>query len=337
MISRHGELIHRRVLRGLRVVGVLAWASRTMKWFGVLDPLVRGIQGALATRWVVGNVDVSPGDIIAFVAAIYLSMLVSRFTRFVLDEDVFPRVTLPRGVPATLTMLIHYGILALGFLFALSAAGFEVSQFAIVAGALGVGIGFGLQNVVNNFISGLILVFERPIKIGDTIEVGQLMGEVRRIGIRSSTVRTFDGAEVIVPNGNLISSEVINWTLSDRIRRIRLPVGVAYGTDPLKVLALLTEVAQKHTDVLQHPAPTALFKAFGESSLDFELRFWTSNFDAWPAVQSDMTVRIHAALGEAGIEIPFPQRDLHLKSLAPSARRAFAEQSSALESSGEEN
>ena len=140
-----------------------------------------------------------------------------------------------------------------------------------------------LQNVVNNFISGLILVFERPVKIGDTIEVGAMLGEVRRIGIRSSTVRTYDGAEVIVPNGNLISAEVINWTLSDRMRRIKIPVGVAYGTDPQKVLDLLAGVAKDSNDVMRFPEPHALFLGFGESSLDFELRFWTANFDHWIA------------------------------------------------------
>jgi small-conductance mechanosensitive channel len=227
-------------------------------------------------------------------------------------------------VPATLSMLINYSIVTLGFLSAMAAVGIEVSQFAIIFGALGVGIGFGLQNIVNNFISGLILVFERPVKIGDTIEVGTMIGEVRRIGIRSSTVRTYDGAEVIVPNGNLISAEVINWTLSDRIRRIKIPVGVAYGTDPQKVLDLLAGVAKDSKDVLSFPEPHALFLGFGASSLDFELRFWTANFEHWMRVASQITVGVNTALAEAGIQIPFPQRDLHLRSLEPAVEQALS-------------
>jgi small-conductance mechanosensitive channel len=201
-----------------------------------------------------------------------------------------------------------------------------------------VGIGFGLQNVVNNFISGLILVFERPIKIGDTIEVGQLVGEVRRIGIRSSAVRTGDGAEVIVPNANLIAGEVINWTLSDRARRVKIAVGVAYGTEPRRVIELLIRAAEQHKDVLGHPRPNALFVRFGESSLDFELRFWTSNFDFWQVVQSDVALAVHAAITSAGIEIPFPQRDLRVRSIeraAESTLGSAAEPASPLESSTE--
>ena len=340
MIAHHGDRVRGRMRRWLRVAGVLAWLAGTLLWFRALDAAVRGLRVALSTRWSAGNVDVSLGDVATFVVSIYASLLLSRFVRFVLEEDVFPRVSMPRGVPATLSMLINYGILALGLLFALSAAGFEVSQFAIIFGALGVGIGFGLQNLVNNFISGLILVFERPVKIGDTIEVGQLMGEVRRIGIRSSTVRTFDGAEVIVPNGNLISGEVINWTLSDRVRRIKLQVGVAYGTDPQTVLDLLVETAQGHKDVLRQPRPQALFQGFGASALDFELRFWTGNFDAWPVVQSEVTVALQGALKRAGVEIPYPQQDLHLRSIHPAARRALTredERTPSLESGGEEH
>jgi small-conductance mechanosensitive channel len=220
-------------------------------------------------------------------------------------------------------MLVRYSILAAGFLIAVAAAGIPLSNFAIILGALGVGIGFGLQNVVNNFVSGLILAFERPIQIGDTVEVGPLLGEVRQIGIRASTVRTFDGAEVIVPNGDLISAQVVNWTLSDQRRRIRLPVGVAYGTDPQRVIDLLQEVASRHEDVQKDPEPVVLFKGFGESSLDFELRFWTSAYERWVQVSSEVAVSVNTALNEAGITIPFPQRDLHVRSVDAEAARSL--------------
>jgi small-conductance mechanosensitive channel len=158
----------------------------------------------------------------------------------------------------------------------------------------------------------LILLYERPIQVGDTVEVGALTGEVRRIGIRSSTVRTFQGAEVIVPNANLISEQVVNWTLSDRQRRIEIPIGIAYGTDPQRVLAILTEVAKASPEVLQDPEPLALFRGFGDSSLNFELRVWTalSNF---LEVHSHIALAVNAALEEAKIEIPFPQRVVSIK------------------------
>jgi len=166
---------------------------------------------------------------------------------------------------------------------------------------------------VNNFISGLILIFERPIKVEDTIEVNLLRGKVKRIGIRSSTIRTFDGAEVIVPNGTLIQSEVTNWTLSDQLRRIEIKVGVSYESDLNQVVKILRNVAKEDPKVLDTPEPMVLFQGFGDSALDFSLRVWTSDFDNWLSISSDITLQVHDALKNAGIEIPFPQRDLHIR------------------------
>jgi small-conductance mechanosensitive channel len=222
---------------------------------------------------------------------------------------------LPRGVPAAISMLTNYAIIALGLLIAFSAAGIEMDKFTIMLGALGVGIGFGLQNIVNNFISGLILIFERPIQLRDTIAQGELYGDVTRIGIRSSTIRTFDGAEVIVPNANLISNEVTNWTLSDRRRRIQIIVGVAYGTDPEKVIGIIRETIKNIENILDTPEPLILFREFGDSSLNFDIRFWTADSTGWLALQSRVNVEINNAFKKAGIEIPFPQRDLHLRSV----------------------
>jgi small-conductance mechanosensitive channel len=263
----------------------------------------------------VGELNVSLGNILAFILTLWISILLARFIRFMLGEEVLPRMILPRGVPAAISFTAYYLIIVFGFLLALSAAGFKLSQFAILAGALGIGIGFGLQNLVNNFVSGLILIFERPIKLGDTIEFSSLRGQVLRIGIRSSTIRTWEGAEVIVPNGNLISSEVINWTLSDRKRRLKVSVGVAYGTDPNLVLGILTAVAKDHKDVLDDPEPMATFKGFGESSLDFELRYSIREFEDWVWIKSEINLAILDALNAAEIEIPFPQRDLHMRSI----------------------
>jgi len=216
---------------------------------------------------------------------------------------------------------------------ALSAAGVQLNKFTVLTGALGVGLGFGLQNVVNNFVSGLILLFERPIHVGDTVDVGGLVGEVRRIGTRSSTIVTFQGAEVIVPNSNLISNQVINWTLSSQWRRVDIPIGVAYGTDPERVIKLLVGVSESHPRVLLVRPPMAFFLGFGESALKFELRFWAAQQDTWFQLQSDVTVAVAKALREAGIEIPFPQRDLHIRrvdSVAAKAVRTGEDPTSAL-------
>ena len=163
--------------------------------------------------------------------------------RLVLRDEVLPKMELPRGVDNSISSLSYYALVLIGLMVALAAAGFETSQFAIIFGALGVGIGFGLQNVVNNFVSGLILMFERPIQPGDVVEVSGTSGKVRAIGMRATTLTTFEGADVIVPNGTLLSEKLINWTLSDMNRRIDVEVGVAYGSDPRRVLALLREVA----------------------------------------------------------------------------------------------
>jgi len=167
--------------------------------------------------------------------------------------------------------LIHYSILIVGFVVLLNLLGFELTKLTIIGGALGVGIGFGLQAIVNNFASGLILLFERPIKVGDTVQIGNDLGEVKKLGLRATVVSTFDNAEIVIPNSNLITAPVTNWTLSGRKARLKVPVGVAYGTDIQKVLEILMHCAHENTQVITQPQPNALFLAFGASSLDIEL------------------------------------------------------------------
>jgi potassium efflux system protein len=308
-------MLRDRVRGFVNLAAVVVWLLFTLHYFDLEQPILHGLRDILNASLDIGNVSISLGDIIAFVAAVWLATLASRFTRFVLEEDVFPRLYLPRGVPGAISKISHYIIVGLGILIAFTAAGIDISNLTLVVGALGVGIGFGLQNIVNNFVSGLVLIFERPVKVGDTIEVEPLIGTVRHIGIRASTVRTFEGAEVIVPNGDLISGRVVNWTLSDQQRRVDVNAGVAYGSDPNRVIEILLEAASQHPKVLKHPEPFVLFKGFGESSLDFTLRFWTPEFAEWLNVQSDVTLAVHDGLYAAEIEIPFPQRDLHLRSV----------------------
>jgi len=186
-----------------------------------------------------------------------------------------------------------------------------------------VGIGFGLQTIVNNFASGLILLFERPVKLGDTIEVGMQLGEVKKLGLRSTIIRTFDNAEIVIPNSDLIAGQVTNWTLAERKARVKIPVGVAYGSDIPKVLEILLTVAGEHPMILTTPAPKALFLAFGASSLDFELRVWIADFSDRRQVLSELNQEINSEFADAGIEIPFPQTDLHLRTVDDAAAEAL--------------
>jgi small-conductance mechanosensitive channel len=323
MVRNHRALVARRILQVVRIGFVLTWGYLTAGELGIWSWLVATTLAALQATMSVGDLTFSPGGVVTFLLVFMVALYLSKLLRFTLEQDVLPRMRLPRGVPYAITATLHYGILFVALMAALAAAGIDLSKFSLLAGALGVGVGFGLQNIVNNFISGLVLLFERPIQTNDVVEVGTLLGKVKRIGIRSSTVRTLDGAEVIVPNANLISDQVVNWTLSDRQRRIDVNIGVKYGTDPERVLALLQQVAEEDDRVLDHPAPDALFVGFGNSSLDFLLRAWTPGFDEWIQIRSDLNVAVNRALAEAGIEIPFPQRDLHLRSISEDAAARF--------------
>jgi small-conductance mechanosensitive channel len=314
---------HRRLLRGaswlLRAGGVVAWLYLFLDFTTLGDPLWPWIARVLATPIGYGSVSLAPGGVLAFLFALWVSWLLARLLALMLESEVFPRLRMAPGVPFALATFTRYAVLATGFVIALGLIGFSLDRVTILIGALGVGLGFGLQNVVNNFVSGVILLFERPIRVGDRIQLDELVGDVTRIGMRSSRVRTLDGIDLIVPNADFVSARVANWTLSDQARRVNPPVGVAYGTPPERVLALLERVARAHPEVLPSPPPELLFRGFGESSLDFELRVWTDS-RLLARVQSDLAVATYDALQEAGIEIPFPQRDLHLRSVSPQAR-----------------
>ncbi|MBK7267797.1 MAG: mechanosensitive ion channel [Ignavibacteriales bacterium] len=223
-------------------------------------------------------------------------------------------MNLKRGVAGAVSSMTLYAITGFGIVFAIMSSGLDLNSFSLLAGALGVGIGFGLQDIVRNFISGIILIFERPVQIGDAVEVEELSGVIRKIGIRSSVIKTWEGAEVIVPNGNLISNKLINWTFSDHQKRLEIKVGVAYGSDVQKVIKLLHDCTKGNEEILLNPAPSVFFKDFADSALLFELRCWTENFNSWLQIQSDLRVEIEKVLRENGIEIPFPQTDVHIKS-----------------------
>ena len=311
MVQHHRDLMERRIYRLLLWLVAAGWLIRYLDYLGLLDPAWSLATAFLNTRLERGSISTSVGDIVAFFLTVLGAYLLSAFIRFVLEEDIYPRTRIATGQSYAVSSLLNYTILAVGFFLALAVLGMDLTKMTVLAGAFGVGIGFGLQSVVNNFVSGLILLFERPIHVGDTVQVGSLQGRVRRIGIRASIVRTMQGAEIIVPNAQLITEQVTNWTLSDQLRRLDLPVGVNYGSEPKKVIELLETVARAHPKVLQEPAPRGLFMSYGDSSINFELRAWTEQTNS-VQVHSDLTVAIYDAVYAAGISFPFPQRDVRL-------------------------
>ena len=302
------------------VVALLTWAAGILMFvvsYSALDDLIR-IGTFIATASVsAGDVTITLKAVLAALAVVALTWIVTKLVRFVLDHEILPRVDLRAGVPVAISTIVGYVLVVTGSVLALAALGIDLTKVTLLAGALGVGVGLGLQSGVNNFASGLILMLERPINVGDQIDLGGIVGEVKRIGVRSSTIRTFQGAEVIVPNADLASKQVTNWTLSDRARRYEIDVSVAYGSDPQRVLRLLEDAAALVPEVQKVPAPRALFTGFGDSSLDFRLFAWVESVDVGLQAQNGLRMAVLQALDEAGIEIPYPQRDLHIRYAAP--------------------
>ena len=280
-------------------------------------------EGLLSMGFTLGGMRFSLEPVLLTVGTIYVVLLISKAIQKTLLDSIFPRYRVELGVQLSMVRLIHYSVLVIGFIILLNILGFELTKLTILGGALGVGIGFGLQAIVNNFASGLILLFERPIKVGDTIEFGNDFGEVKKLGLRATVVSTFDNAEIVIPNSDLITAPVTNWTLSGRQARVKVPVGVAYGTDIQKVLEILMSCAKEHPLVLAEPQPQALFLAFGASSLNIELRVWTPDFSDRVQLQSELNQEIDSEFSLAGIEIPFPQTDLHIRSVNDQAAAAF--------------
>jgi potassium efflux system protein len=262
-----------------------------------------------------GSQRITLGLVIISAGILYGSFLASSIIQKLLTDQVLARRRVEIGVQVAIARLVHYVLIFIGFVMALLALGFDFTKLTIVLSALGVGIGFGLQSVVNNFVSGLILLFERPVRVGDYIEFDGKWAEIKKIGLRATTVQTFDQADVIIPNADLVTNQVINWTLSNRRVRLIIPVGVAYGSDVSLVMETLVESARENSKIAKAPAPQVLFLKFGESALEFELRVWVLDADNWLVVSSEIHQEIDRRFREAKIEIAFPQQDLHLRSV----------------------
>jgi potassium efflux system protein len=307
------------------IILVNAGLYMTVIWM-IYDSVDEAREVLMGFEYNFGEFSISIQMVVMVIVVIYLTTIISWVIQAFLDSQIMTPRKMDIGVKESLKRLTHYGLFTVGFLVAVSMAGLDLQKFTILAGALGVGIGFGLQNIVNNFVSGLILLFERPVKVGDVINIDQDWGTIKRIGLRSTIFETFDRAEIIVPNADLVSQKVTNWTFSSKIVRVNLPVGVAYGSPLEKVLEVLNRAAREHPDVFSYPEPDTIFEEFGNSSINFKLRFWVHTIDDRMKIRSEVAVIIDRLFREEGVEIPFPQQDLHLRSVDSNLQTLFGAQ-----------
>jgi small-conductance mechanosensitive channel len=299
-------VIQKRVRPVIMWAGILLWILFTLMGFELYEYLQMWVTSILEIEWKVGQMEISLGGLLSFIFIFIVTMFLAKFVATIFQDEWLIKV-LPRGIAPAISLLARIFLITIGFYMGLTAAGFDVGKIGILLGALGVGIGFGLQSIVLNFISGLILAFERPINLGDAIEVDQEFGVVTSIGVRASNIRTYEGSEVIIPNGDLVSRKVVNWTLSNRDRRTRTLMKTSSEADPYKVIELFNQIANEHPSVYSEPAPTTHFYGFNqEGNLDFALVYWVSFSDKL-STDSEIALRIYDALKKEGIQAPIPK------------------------------
>ncbi len=278
---------------------------------------------ALATIWTTpffqtGTFELTARLIVQTGAVLILLWVGTKVAGKILRVAVLDKTHLNEGMKFAIERVASYALFAFGALVSIQATGIDLSSVTVFSGALGIGIGFGFQTIAKEFASGLVLLFEHPVKVGDRVQVGDLLGDIVQIGARGTWIKTNENIVLVVPNSEFIEGRVTNWTANDREVRIAIPLGVSYGADPDHVRRVLIRVAGQNTNVLDQPPPHVAFIGFGDSSLDFHLRVWTSREVARPrALKSELYFAIFAAFKEEGVEIPFPQRDVHLKTLPP--------------------
>jgi len=292
----------------------------------LLGDLGKTLQHRLyASLFHLGHKPITTIFIIQVATFVVALSLVARFSMHLLERRILIHTPLAIAQQYALARVTSYLIFLLGGLIGLKSLGLDLSSLVVVGGALGLGIGLGLQTIVSNFVAGLILLVEQPVRIGDRIQVGELYGDVVAIKGRSTWIRTNDNVVIIVPNSEFIERRVTNWTANDRRVRLAVPVGVSYESDPEAIRGILLEAAGSHRDVLKEPCPEVIFLAFGENTLNFELRIWTEQHVRTPKnLISDLNFSIFAACSKAGVELSFPQRDLHIRSIDPEAAAALA-------------
>jgi potassium efflux system protein len=308
LIDAQGQLIQRKVLFYVRLFFYWIWVKGFLSQIGLFTYIKESFESFMEIGQDFGDVYLSVGQVVNFILILIIFSIVANILKDLIAIEFLPRMNLKKGIPMAAGLITRYTILVLGFLMAVAAAGISLDKLGFIMGALSVGIGFGLQSVVGNFVSGLILVFERPVRVDDVITSGTVEGTIVEIGIRASRIRDWDGAEVIVPNMELISQQVTNWTLSDSKRRRELFIKVEYGTDPNKVIEIIKAVIAEHDTVIKEPEPMVLFLGFKEFSADFRVLFWVT--ENMLSTTSSVSIGIYNALKADGINIPIPKREI---------------------------
>ena len=301
----------------LYLFATITWLMLIARNLYVFDNIYEAISDFLGTSRTIGNTTFTFSSVIIFLLVLWVSTVLTQMIAYMFGDTGQNAGAGKKKKLGSAILLIRLAVLGLGVLLAFAASGIPMDKLAIVIGALGVGIGFGLQNIVNNLVSGVILAFEKPIEVGDVIELGTRSGVVKEIGIRSSKISAYDGSEVIVPNGDLISQQLINWTLSNRTRRVELLIGVGYGSDLKQVTDILKQTVKGWEGMMENPEPVVLLYQFGDNSVNFRIFFWILDLGLAGTLQHDVLIRIYENLQKAGIQIPSPQRELHIKSVDP--------------------
>jgi small-conductance mechanosensitive channel len=303
MVRNHQQLLLGRLRFILYWAAGAAWLLGVLASLSMVTPVWDFLGKVLSAQLSIGELHISFGHVIEFLLTVWVTARLSRTLRFVLEEDVYDRLSLPGGIPYAISKIVNYIVLLIGFFVGVSALGVPMTQFTVLASAFTLGIGFGLQNIFNNFVSGLILLFERPVRVGDVIQLNDTTGVVGHIGIRASIIRTPDSSEIIVPNGNLIAGQVTNWTLSNRQRGLTISLTLTSTAEPCRVMDLLTRVAAAQPLVTKSPAPQAFLCKLGPDSFSYDLHVWTNNAEQWAKLRSELAVALNAELAKENIAI----------------------------------
>ncbi len=315
--------LNKKMRSVLIIFGIALWAIITLRNLNVYEFIFSLGEEVLLKSRTLGNTQFTFWSIVVFIIILWFSSFLSKLIDYIFGNPEGTIKGISKSKMGSGILLVRLGIYAVGIILAFVASGIPMDKLTIIIGALGVGIGFGLQNIVNNLVSGIILAFEKPIQIGDTVEIGTRTGVVNEIGIRSSKISTFDGSTVIIPNGDLIAQHIVNWTHGNNNRRIEVLLGVAYGSDVNVCHNLIEEVLSTNKYILNDPKSLILLQNFGSSSVDFRILFWTSDSGRWIETRSEIMRAVYQKLDENGVSIPFPQQDLHIRSIDPEVAKSL--------------
>lgn len=296
-----------RFRRVLWILACIVWLVSLIRNWSLYDTFTSSTAMFISQNRSIGRMNFTFQSVVVFFFIIWISTVISKFINFFFGHEA-TKIPGKRSALGSILLLVKLAIWALGFLIAAAAAGITLDKLSLVVGALSVGIGFGLQNIVNNLVSGIILAFEQPIQVGDQIEVGNKAGMVKEIGVRSSKIKSGDGADIIIPNGDLLSQHLINWTMQNRNKRVEFTMGIPYTADILMVKTLIENVLEKNEDILHTPAPVVIVQALGEKSIDVRVMFWAPDLSAAGSVRSNAMISILQAMVSAGVELPCPPK-----------------------------